>query len=154
MKTRKSRGERLSPWIVPRSIFTGPVSPQGSKKVVVSASWYIFFDSFYAVHWEAKVIHDDEKLIMIYCIESGAEVHVHKIDVFSKQFCVAQYILHHDELSCSPFRSPETLLASAQNIVMLSIIRHAVCQQAGIQLGECVSQSDWPFLIYSGSSFL
>ena len=31
-------------------------------------------DSFYAVHWEAKVVHDDEKLIVIYCIESGAEV--------------------------------------------------------------------------------
>ena len=25
---------------------------------------------------------------------------------------------------------------------MLSIISHAVCQQAGIQLGDCVSQSD------------
>ena len=90
----------------------------------------------------AKVIHDDEKLIVVYCMESGAEDHAHKIDVFSKQVCVAQYNLHHEELSCSPFCSSKTLLVSAQDVVVLSIISHAVRQQAGIQLGECVSQSD------------
>ena len=69
-----------------------------------------------------------------YCIQSRAEVHVTKMDLFSKQFCVAQYILHHEQfcvaqyilhheqLSCSPLCSPEILLASAQYVVMLSII--------------------------------
>ena len=50
------------------------------------------------------------------------------------------------ELSCSPFCSPETLLVCAQDVVMLSIIIHAVCHQASIQLCECVSQGKRPVI--------
>ena len=60
---------------------TGPVSPQGRRKIVL-ASMIQILDSFYAVHGEAKFIHDDEKLIMIYAAGGQASSTDRKPHVF------------------------------------------------------------------------
>ena len=80
--------------------------PEGCLRILVHV-----LDSLYEVHRKAKIIHDNEKLMVIYCIERKAEFRVHQIDVFSKQSCISQHILHHEKLPCSPFCPPETPLA-------------------------------------------
>ena len=96
------------------------------------------FNGFNAVDGESKIEHDDQESIVIYCVESRAEVHMPQVDVVSKYLGITEDILHHQKLSGSSFISTEALLAAAEYVVIFSKVSHAFCQEACVQCSHGV----------------